>query len=168
MRAVFLFSFLFLSVFSLSAEEKNIRIGIIDWRAAIFSSEHAQQENAKIKKTYQKDTDRLKLLESRIKNNQEKLNGNRELMSSTDREKLLNEIQKDVIEYQKLGQRLQQSVQQKEQEFIRSQTVKVQEALEKISKSKGLEVVLNKEAVFYSESTVDITQDLINYLNSKK
>ena len=162
--------FAFLNPPLLNAEEaaKNPIIGVIDWRAAVFSSEQARQANEKLKKTYEKDADRLKVLESRIQNNQQKLKKNQDLISADDKEKLLNDLQKDILEYQSLSQELERTIKQKEQEFILSQRDKMKEALAKISKEKGLQVILNKEAIFYGELAVDITAEVINYLNAKK
>ena len=152
------------------ADETNVKpiIGVIDWRAAVFSSEGAKKENEKLKIAHERDTERLKVLESRIRNNQQRLEKNKALMSADDKEKLLGELQKDIIDYQQLGQNLQQTIQQKEQEFITSQRINMKEAVEKISKEKGLQVILTKDAVFYSETAIDITPDVIKYLNTKK
>lgn len=150
------------------AEEIKATIGVIDWRAAVFSSEKAKKENDRIRRDYEKDTERLKALESRIRTNQQKLNKNKALMSNEDKEKLLGELQKDILDYQKLGQGLQQTIQQKEQEFINSQRENLRKAIETISKEKGLQVILNKESVVYGEAAIDITTDVINFLNKRK
>ncbi len=154
--------------FKAFAQEVKATIGVIDWRAAVFSSEKAREENDKIRKAYEKDAERLKALESRIRTNQQKLDKNSAIMSTQDKEKLLGELQKDILDYQQLGQGLQQSIQQKEQEFLASQRVNLREAIEAISKEKGLEVVLNKESVVYGKAVVDITPDVINFLNKRK
>jgi len=166
--SLLLFCFYLCFAFKAFAQEAKATIGVIDWRAAVFSSEKAIQENDRIKKAYEKDTERLKALESRIKTNQQKLDKNSAIMSSQDKEKLLGELQKDVLDYQQLGQGLQQTIQQKEQEFFASQRENLREAIEAVSKEKELEVVLNKESVVYGTTVVDITPDVINFLNKRK
>ena len=151
-----------------AAEEQATVIGVLDWRAAIFSSKEAKKENTRIEKAFKKDSQKLKVLESKIGANRKKLDKNRELLSTEQKEKLLVELQNDVLEYQTLGQELQQNIQSREKEFIESQTPKMKEAVEKISEEKGLHAILAKDAVVYGRLAVDITDDVIKYLNTKK
>ena len=143
-------------------------IGVLDWRAAIFSSKEAEKENTRIEKAFKKDSQKLKVLESKISDNRKKLDKNRELLSTEQKEKLLVELQNDVLEYQTLGQELQQNIQSREKKFIEAQTPKMKEAVEKISEEKGLHAILAKDAVVYGRLAVDITDDVIKYLNTKK
>ncbi len=151
-----------------AAEEEATVIGVLDWRAAIFSSKEAKKENARIEKAFKKDSQKLKVLESKIKASRKKLDKNRELLSAEQKEKLLVDLQNDVLEYQTLGQELQQNIQSREKKFIETQTPKMKVAVEKISEEKGLHAILAKDAVVYGRLAVDITDDVIKYLNTKK
>ena len=151
-----------------AVEEEATVIGVLDWRAAIFSSKEAKKENTRIEKAFKKDSQKLKVLESKIKANRKKLDKNRELLSAEQKEKLLVDLQNDVLEYQTLGQELQQNIQSREKKFIETQTPKMKAAVEKISEEKGLHAILAKDAVVYGRLAVDITDDVIKYLNTKK
>lgn len=155
------------ALYTYAAEKESAIIGVIDWRAAIFSSKEAKKQNTRLEKEFKKDTQKLQSLESAISGNRNKLEKNRELLSAEQKERLLEELQNDLLEYQNLGQKLQQSLQSKENKFIESQTPKMKEALEKISEEKNLHAILTKDAIIYGRLTVDITEDVIKYLNKK-
>ena len=159
-------SMLLASVSTIAAEQQPI-IGVIDWRAAVFSSKTAKKENEQLKKQHKTDTERLKSLESRIRNNNLKLEKDGETMSSKQKEKILKQLQEDVLAYQKLSEQLRTVLRRSEAEFIESQSPKMSAAFKQISKEKGLHVILAKDAVVYSRLSVDITEDVIKYLDKK-
>ena len=159
-----LVAFFVLSTPAHAAEEKPV-IGVIDWREAVFSSKTAQKENADLKRQHKADTDKIKSLEGRIRSNNERLEKEGESMSAKKKEKILKQLQADVLEYQKLGERLQTVLKRTEQEFIQRQSIKMTEAFKRITEEKGLHVILAKDAVVYSRLSIDVTQDVIKYLD---
>lgn len=155
-----------LSTTMVYAEDKAI-IGVIDWRGAIFSTNEAKKENARIQKQFKKDTQKIKSLESKISSTRKKLDKRKELLSEEQKKQLLTDLQKDVIEYQTLGQDVQQKIQAKEQEFIKKQTKVLQKIVEKISEERNLHVIMPIDAVIYGRLTIDITKEVVKELNGK-
>lgn len=147
------------------AEDKAI-IGVIDWRGAIFSTDEAKKENAVIKKQFKKDTQKLKSLESRIAASRKKLDKRKELLSEEQKETLLVDLQNDILEYQTLGQEVQQKIQAKEQDFIKKQTKVLQKIVEQIAEEKNLHAIMPVDAIIYGRLTVDITKEVVDTLNS--
>lgn len=153
---------------ALAAEPQKPIIGVLDWRAAVFSSEIAKKENDLLKKQHKADTEQIKSLESRIRSNNAKLSKDGETMSNKQKEKILKQLQEDVLAYQKLSEKLQTVLRRSEAEFLESQTPRLSAALKQISTEKGLHVILAKSAVVYSHLSIDITQDVIKYLDKKE
>ena len=150
-----------------AAEEKAI-IGVIDLRAAIFSSKEAEQENKKLQREVDREKQKLENLKSKISSSNDKLKKNSDVMSDKQKQKLLTKLQEDLAEYQKLGSSLQQKITAKEKEFIEKQTEKIKPIVEKISKDRGLHAIMRIDTVIYGRLTVDITGEVIAALNKKK
>ncbi len=148
------------------AEDKPI-IGVIEWRSAIFSTDEAKKENSRIQKQFKKDTQKLKSLESKVSADRKKLEKRSELLSDKQKEALLADLQNNLLEYQTLGQEVQQKIKEKEQEFIKKQTPRIQKIVEEISEEKNLHAVMHVDAVIYGRLTVDITKEVIDALNGK-
>lgn len=153
---------------SIAGAEEESFIGVIDWRGAIFSTKEAKKENNKIQKEFKKDTQKLKSLESRISSNRKKLEKSNELLNDEQKEKLLVDLQNDVLEYQTLRQEVEQKIQKKEQDFVEKYTKSMKKIVERIAKEKGLHVILPVDAVIYGRLTIDITDEVVKELNKKK
>ena len=149
------------------AEDKPI-IGVIDWRGAIFSTKEAERENAKIKREFKKDTQKLKSLEKKITTARKKLQNSNDLLKEEQKEKLLVDLQNDVLAYESLRQEVETKVQERENKFIEKQNKRMKKIVEEIAEEKDLHAIMRIDTVIYGRLTLDITDDVVKILNAKQ
>lgn len=161
-------SSLFLAAAPAAAQTPGSKIAVIDMRRAVAETEQGLRVQATLKKLFdarqveldkkqrqlQSDQDKLKKEAERGKISKEALQKKYEKLVQQDQE-----LQKVTVEYQR-------EMQRKEQELTGPILQGIMEAVKRIAATDGFEMVLERTAVPYFRSDLELTDRAIQMYNS--
>lgn len=142
--------------------------GIVNFMTVVNDSKYGKQEQAQFEQLSKQMEKLIKDVESQLQEIAGKLNDTDYLDSiSPEAEKELKmqfgALQEEMQRYQ---QQAMQTMQQANMRIIQSMSEKVGTAAKKIAEEKHLAFVMNKDAVFYYDPKNDVTQAVIQELDT--
>ncbi|WP_419811693.1 OmpH family outer membrane protein [Bacterioplanoides sp.] len=144
------------------------KIAVVDMERALFLSEAAEAADKQFKEENKADIDKLKDLEAALRNMQEQVQKNADVMSDEERRKLSNEFEEKKSELQFFAKKLQQMDQKWKREFFQAQLPELEKLLKAIIDEGQYDVVLQSGAAIYVSPKADITKLLLERLNAKQ
>jgi outer membrane protein len=151
--------------FSAFAETK---IGVVDIRAALFSSDSAKAFSQKMEGEFKTQEMEVRAVQESGQKLQERIKKDAAIMSDTERTKLALQLEEKAKEFKYLKGKLDNAVATKKQEFIQSSKPKVDEVLKDLVESEKYDLIMPREAVIYSAQSFDVTAKVIEKLNALK
>ena len=122
------------------------RIGVVDLRQALFSSDDAKTFSESLQKDFAGD-------EARVREAQEAAR------------KLQERLEKDGAMFNFLKQRLDSTVNQRKQAFLEQARPEVDAAVKELLEENNLDLILPSEAVVYVKPEMNLTSQLLEKLN---
>ena len=147
---------------SASAE---LKVAVLDVQKAILESNEAKQFISTLQKEIAPDADKLKKIEGEAKKMQARLAKDGAIMSESERKKLTESIEEKGVNYKYLVGKLQNKQKQKQQELLRMMNPKVEAAIKTILDENKYDLVLQRQALIYSNPELDISAKLTEMLN---
>ncbi|ASP39261.1 hypothetical protein CHH28_11495 [Bacterioplanes sanyensis] len=144
------------------------KVAVVDMERAVFLSEAAKASIKVFEQDNQTEIDKLKSLESALREMNEKREKNADFMSDEERRKLAKDFEEKRSEFQFFAQNLQKSEQRWKREFFQTQLPNVEKLLKAIIKEGEYDVVLQAGAVVYASPQADLTKPLLERLNAGK
>jgi len=141
------------------------RIGVVDLRQALFSSDEAQAFSERLQQDFSGDEARVREAQQEARKLQERLEKDGSMMNENERNKLTGEFQEKVQQFNRLKQRLDQTVSQRKQQFLESARPEVDAAVKELLEEHDLDLILPSEAVVYVKPEMDLTSQLLEKLN---
>lgn len=142
------------------------KIGVVDPIAALQGADEFQDRYDKLQSSLQDDKDHLDRLQSQLKQIRERLDTEGMTMSEDARESLQTKGQKKVIELRSLQQTAQRKMSKGQQEILKVMEPKLRKAVDSVAESRGLDLVINAQAVVYAGDEVNITDEVAAQLNA--
>lgn len=171
MRAVkFAYMILFLVIFFLSnpALAADVaKIGVIDLQKILEVSEAGKSIQEELKKEKDKMESDLKEKGAEIETIRKRLERESMVMSKEMREEKEREQRIKINDFKSLQQKYRSELQKLEAELMNQLKADINEIVESIGKNEGYLLIVNKFGVLYSPSSIDITDQLIQKLNTK-
>lgn len=154
-----------LLVAATSVAQAELKVGLVDMRAALFSSDAAKDftENM-VSKFKQQDLEVRAVgeegqkLELRLKNDSA-------IMSDSERSKLASDLEAKINEYKYLKSKLDKALAEKRQEFLNDSKPKVDQAINELVKEEKLDLLMPREAALYANQGMDLTEKFVKKLN---
>ncbi len=143
------------------------RIGVVNLREAVFSSDAGAEFGDVIKGELEQEQQAIRQLESEAKEMQKRLENDSAMMNDSEREDLQAEFEQKVQEYQQRRARFQQAVNQRQQQFLQQSRPAVDSAMETLLEQHDLDLVIPAEAVIYAKPDLDLTDEMIELLNQQ-
>ncbi len=143
----------------------EVKLGVVDVRAALFASNAAKTFSDKLQKEFKDDEDKIRSVGTEAQKLQDRLNKDAAILSESERNKLSTEFDERVQEFNYLKNRFESTVAKRKQSFIQDSKPKMDKALEEIVKSEKLQLILPREATLYTDQALDYTTKLIDILN---
>lgn len=156
------FALFFVAINTHAAQNK---IAIVDMERALFQSSAAQTSFKEVEDQFGDDLEKIKTLESAIKERQEKLKKDGAIMSDDEQRKLRNDIKESQSEYKFYAGKIQKAEQQWRQQFFHASLPRLQEILKKLIEEEKVDMVLNGQAVIHVTPDLDLTKKLLQKLN---
>ncbi|WP_375171200.1 OmpH family outer membrane protein [Marinobacter sp.] len=141
------------------------RIGVVDLRQALFSSNDAKSFSETLQRDFAGDEAKVREVQEQARKLKERLEKDGAMMNESEREKLAAEFQEKVKEFNFLKQRLDSTVAQRKQAFVEQARPEVDAAVEELLKENDLDLILPSEAVVYVKPELNLTPQLLEKLN---
>lgn len=145
--------------------QAEMKVGVLDIRAALFSSNAAKDFSKKMVDEFKAQELEVRSIQEEGKKLQERLKKDAALMSDVERGKLASQLEEKVKEFQYLRQKLDGAINQKKQEFIQASKPRIDVVLQKIVDSDKLDLIIPRETIIYVTPDMDITAKVIEQLN---
>ena len=141
------------------------RIGVVDLRQALFSSEDARAFSESLQKDFAGDEEKVRETQEAARKLKERLEKDGAMMNESERNKLAGEFQEKVKEFNFLKQRLDSTVSQRKQAFLEEARPEVDAAVKELLEENDLDLILPSEAVVYVKPEMNLTPQLLDKLN---
>jgi len=153
-----------LMAFSLQAVAET-RIGVVDLRQALFSSDDARAFSEQLERDFGDEENRVRQAQQEAQNLQERLEKDGAMMNESERKELSGQFQRKVQEFNQLKQRLDATVNQRKQQFVENARPEVDAAVQELLEENDLDLILPSEAVVYAKPDMNLTEALLDKLN---
>lgn len=141
------------------------RIGVVDLRQALFSSNDAQRFSEKLKEDFADDEQEVRSAQQEAQKIKERIEKDAAMMNESERQQLAGELEEAIKEFNYLKQRLDSSVSKRKQSFLEESRPQVDAAVKELLNENDLDLILPSEAVVYVKPDMDLTRQLLNKLN---
>jgi len=141
------------------------RIGVVDLRQALFSSDDAQSFSQQLEQDFGDDEAKVREVQQEAQKLQERLQKDGAMMNEAERKELSGQFQRKVQEFNQLKQRLDATVNQRKQQFVENARPEVDAAIKELLEENNLDLILPSEAVVYAKPDMNLTEALLNKLN---
>jgi len=141
------------------------RIGVVDLRQALFSSDDAQTFSQQLEKDFGDEEAKVRQVQQEAQKLQERLQKDGAMMNEAERKELSGQFQRKVQEFNQLKQRLDATVNQRKQQFVENARPEVDAAIKELLEENNLDLILPSEAVVYAKPDMNLTEALLNKLN---
>lgn len=141
------------------------RIGVVDLRQALFSSNDAKVFSEQLQKDFSGDEAKVRQVQEEARKLKERLETDGAMMNESERKQLATQFEEKVQEFNYLKQRLDSTVASRKQSFLENARPEVDQAVKELLDEHSLDLILPSEAVVYANPDMDLTDELLNKLN---
>lgn len=141
------------------------RVGVVDLRQALFSSDEARAFSETLEKDFGDDEGRVRQAQQEAQKLQDRLQKDGAMMNENERKELTGQFQQKVQEFNQLKQRLDTAVNQRKQQFVENARPELDAAVKELLEENDLDLILPSEAVVYARPDMNLTENLLNKLN---
>lgn len=160
------------SVLALSAVSAfaEMKVASLDVLRAISDSEEAKTLFTTVQEELQSDQDALTALQVEIASLRERLTKDSEILSDSERRRLVNDIESKQADLQFQANKLRKEFNDRQQEIISQIVPKLDAVLKDLVEIEGYDFILNKnqQTVLYVNTKHDITRKVTEKLNEKQ
>lgn len=146
----------------------DVKIGVIDPAMAISSAEEVKTRNNTLQRALEQDTEKLKRLEREYTEMGTRLQRDGVTMQNQQRSQLEEQIEAKGYEIQSLRNSLQRRYDNDRKELMEAMGPRFDKAVEEVAKERGLDMIINAQAMIFNSESVDITADVVRRLNSRR
>lgn len=152
---------------SVSAFTEPTKVGIVNFKKCVEESKLGAKEQETLQSMKVEFENSLSDKEKKLSEMSGKFNDDYlESISQEQEKQLRDEFTELSHEFSQLQNQYYQLLQQAHMRMIQQVGQVVVDASEKVAKDNGFDVVLNQEAVFYFNDSIDLTDDVIQQMNS--
>jgi len=162
--SVLLFSMLSIS----GVAQANLRIGLVDMRAALFSSNSAKEFTEKMVSRYKQQDLEVRAVGEEGQKLEQKLKNDGAIMSDSERTKLASDLEAKIQEYKYLKSKLDKVLAEERQSFLSDSKPKLDKVINQLVENEKLDLLMPNEAALWAKDTMDYTKVVIDKLNKLK
>lgn len=159
--------FFMLGIYAYAAEAA--KIGIVDFRKILEESNTGKSGRAEIKKQGEKMEGDLKKRGAEIEELKNKLEKDSMVASKSAKEEKERDLQIKYIDFKNIEKKYTSEIQKLQNDFLMRMKNEVDAIVDEIGKKEGYQIIIekNQAGVFYSPASADITNRVIQQLNTK-
>ena len=144
------------------------KIGLVDMRAALFSSDAAQAFTEKTINQFKQQDMQVRSVGEEAQKMELRLKNDAAIMSDSERAKLASDLEEKIQEFKYLKTKLDKALNEKRQEFLTASRPKLDQALNELVSEEKVDLLLPREAALHFNDSFDYTQKVIDKLNAMK
>lgn len=146
----------------------ELNIAVLNVQRAIGETAEAQELVKRLEDELKSEQESIRALNTAITQQQERLVKDGEVMSDAERRKVQKEIEDKQIDYQFQVNRLQKTVNDRQQEILGQMAPKLDAVLKDLIAQEKYDVIVHRQNVLYVDPKHDITSVVTEKLNLKK
>ena len=148
-----------------SLAQAELKIGLVDMRAALFSSDAAKEFTEDMVSKYKQQDLEVRAVGEDGQKLEMRLKNDAASMSDNERSKLASDLEAKIQEYKYLKGKLDKALAEKRQEFLTDSKPKIDQAINDLVKEEKLDILMPREAALYADPKMDFTDKIIQKLN---
>ncbi len=152
--------------FAVNIYASDFKMGYVDMQQIIITSEQGKEAQKTLSSIESAQNTLINEKIKEIKKLEDVLAKQDSILTPESKEKKKAELNKQILDYQTKGRNFKKELQQKEAELIQEIILDVDNILAKIAQEKGYTAILNKAGIAYMPADLDLTDTVINILNS--
>lgn len=141
------------------------KIGVVDLRRALFSSDGAQSFSQELQDDFASEESKVRDAQENAQKLKERIEKDGAMMNDSERQEAAGNFKEQVQEFQYLKKKLDSKVGARKKAFLEKARPEVNAAVKELLEKHDLDLVLPSEAVVYAKPDMDITEELIEKLN---
>lgn len=146
----------------------ELKVGLVDMRAALFSSDAAQEFTEAMVSKYKKQDLEVRAIGEEGQRLEMRLKNDAAIMSDTERAKMASDLEEKIQEYQYRKGKLDKALAEKRNEFLSESKPKIDQAINELVKEEKLDLLMPREAALFAKDNMDYTSKIIEKLNKLK
>ena len=158
--------FFFLIIFS-AESNTNIPVKYIDLNKIVNESIVGKQIKDLIINERKKFNKKHQDLEKKLEKNKNDILSKKNILKKEDFQKKVDDHQKNLSNYQLKKKQNLEKMNKKNLEFTRNFMIKIDEIILEYSRENSIDLLLKKDALIISNSSLDITNEILTEVNNK-
>lgn len=144
---------------------QDTKIGVLNAIQALFNSDAAGVIQAELEQEFSTDQERANELTEQLTALRDEFQQNEAVMSEDEVRRMNADAQDLNVQLQLIGERIQQAIQQKNQEFVQSMQPELAKAVTDVVAEGGYDLILNADSAPFFSPVLDITARVTAKLN---
>ncbi len=149
------------------AEAAGSKIAVVNMQKVIAMSKQGKKANSVLHSLVAKYKAKLSALKQKITSLHNDLKQNSSIMSSSEKLKKTKEFETDITNFSSEEKHVQGVISEKRYNLLKGIVAKVNVIIENIAKQKGYILIIDRPDVVYRVNSIDITNQVLNRMNSK-
>jgi outer membrane protein len=149
------------------AEAAGSKIAVVNMQKVISMSTQGKKANSILHSLVIKYKAKLSALRQKITSLHNDLKQNSSIMSSAEKLKKTKEFETDITSFSSEERHVQGIISEKRFNLLKGIIAKVNAIITNIAKQKGYLLVVDRPGVVYRVNSIDITNQVLNQMNSK-
>jgi outer membrane protein len=154
------------SITAPSAAQSQAKIAIVDTERAVMETEDGLRAQATLKKLFDSKQHELDKKQEELVKEREDIEKQRDVLSKGALAKRADKWQRDMMQLQQKFVEYNQDIQKKQSELTQPVFQKTMNIIRRLATQEGFDVVVDKKAVPYVRSDLDVTDRVITMYNS--
>jgi len=151
--------------FSQGVFAQDTKIGVLNALQALFNSDAALVVQEELEQEFSQDEQRAEELTSQLQALQEEYQQNEAVMTEEQIRRMNSEAQDLQVQLQLIQERVQQALQEKNQQFLADMQDELAQAVTDVVAEGGFDLILNVDSAPYFAPVLDITARVTAKLN---
>jgi outer membrane protein len=154
------------SLFSLPAAAQSMRVGIVDTQRAVMETEDGLRMQATLKKLFDSRQRELDKKQEDLQKERDDIEKQRDVLSKSALAKRVDKWQREMVQLQTVFVEYNKELQKKQGELTQPIFQKAMGIIRRLATQEGFDIVVDKQAVPYARSDLDVTDRVITLYNS--
>src|SRR3954471_14686527 len=151
---------------ALPASAQTMRVGVVDTQRAVMETEDGLRMQATLKKLFDSRQRELDKKQEDLQKEKDDLDKQRDVLSKVAFAKRADKWQREMVQLQTVFVEYNKELQKKQGELTQPIFQKAMNIIRRVATQEGFDLVVDKQAVPYSRSDLDVTDRVITMYNS--
>lgn len=146
----------------------NMTLAVLDAQAVLLNNTHAIQARNKLKAQTAAEQEKLDALRDEVSALEARFRKEGGALSEHERHEMQEEAHHLLEEYNELAEQIQSQIENEQNALVKQLEPRMRQVVTALSQERGIDMVLEKNAVYLAVPEQDITQEVIKRLNQQQ